>query len=75
MSVYTRPKLLAVICIWAAAWTPSRADAETPAGQSNSSSPAPSAAAKTRCLTPGTPAIAGGASVVQAIGESLQHKN
>jgi hypothetical protein len=75
MSGHTRPKLLALICFLAAALTASRVGAETPAGQSTSSSPAPAAAAKTGCLTPGTAAIAGGASIVQVTGESLQHKN
>ena len=75
MGGHTWPKVVAVICIVAAALTASRVGAETPAGQNTSSSPAPAAPAETRCRTKGTSAIAGGASVVQAIRESLQHKN
>lgn len=62
MSGHTRPKLLAAICILAAALTASRAGAED-------------AALPGGCDTRGTPAIAGGASIVQVTGESLQHKN
>jgi len=76
MSGRTRPKLLAVICILAAALTASRAGAETPAGQSQN--PEPAAAAETTeaavCDNSRT-ASAGGASVVHATGESLQHKS
>lgn len=79
MSGHTRPKLLAVICILAAALTASRAGAETPAGQSTLLSPELAAAPKTTqgagCHTIPKPASAGGASVVQATGESLQHKS
>jgi len=64
MSGHTTPKLLAVICILAAALTASRAVAET----------APAAETMQGCSTP-KPTGAGGASVVQATGESLQHKN
>jgi hypothetical protein len=62
MSGHSRPKLLALICILAAASTTSRAVAED-------------AALPGGCLTPGTVAIAGGASIVRVTGESLQHKN
>ncbi|MGH8585618.1 MAG: hypothetical protein ACREWE_05365 [Gammaproteobacteria bacterium] len=77
MSGRTRPKSLAVICILAAALTASRAGAETPAGQTTLPSPEPAAAETTQgagCPTSLKPATAGGASVVQATGESLQHK-
>jgi hypothetical protein len=82
MNGHTRPTLLAVICILAAALTASRAGAETaaaPAGQSTSPSPAPAVAAETTqgagCNTIRKPASAGGASIVQDTGESLQHKS
>ena len=82
MSGHTRPKLLAVVGILAAALTASRAGAQTAAptaGQSTSSSQPPAVAAEatqgTGCSTDPKPASAGGASVVQATGESLQHKS
>jgi len=82
MSSHTRLKLLAVICILAAALTASRTGAETavpPAGQSTSPSPAPAAATEvtqgTGCDTISKPTSAGGASIDQATGESLQHKS
>lgn len=105
MSGHTRPKLLAVICIVAAALTASRAGAENAAsaGQSTLPNPEPATAAGTAqgkgaenkqgavgdttqgaggkteqvkgCGTKLTTPSAGGASVVKATGESLQHKS
>jgi len=73
--------LLAVICIFAVAFTACRTGAQTavpPAGQSTSPSPGQSSADETTqgtgCNTIPKPASAGGASIVQDTGESLQHK-
>ena len=81
MSGHTGPTLVAVMCILAGALTASRAGAQTAAptaGQSTSPGSTPAAATETTqgtgCSTQRNPASAGGASVVQATGESLQHK-
>jgi hypothetical protein len=81
MNQPTRPKLLAILCILAAGLMGSRANAEdkAPAGQSTAPSPAPAAVVETTqsvgCNTTRKPANAGGASIAQAAGESLQHKS
>ena len=82
MSGHTRPKLLAVICILAAVLTASRAGAENAApsaGQSTFPTPVPGVVAGTTqgkgCGDTDPAPSAGGASVVPATGESLQHKS
>ncbi len=82
MSGHTKPQLLAFICILAAALTASHAVAQTAApspGQVALPSPTPATAGEikqgTGCNTIPAPTSAGGASVVPATGESLQHKN
>jgi len=75
---HTWPKLLIVICVVAAAFLAFRAGAQTvtpPAEQSPAPSPPPAAAETTPSCKTSSKAIAGGASVVQAAEESLQHKN
>ena len=79
MTGHAKSKLLKVICFVAAAFLAFRAEAQTatpPAEQSPAPSPPPAAAAETTpsCKT-SSKAIAGGASVVQAAEESLQHKS
>src|SRR5207244_5136771 len=78
MRGHAKPKLLAVVCILAAAVTVFRAEAQPapPAGQSPAPGPPVAAAAETApgCKTLAK-ASAGGASVVQAADESLQHKS
>jgi hypothetical protein len=67
MRGHTTPALLAVVCILAAALAVSRAAAQ------NTTTTAP--ADTLGCNTVARPATAGGASIVQAAGESLQHKS
>jgi hypothetical protein len=67
MRGHATPALLAVICILAAAFAVSRAAAQ------NTTTAAPPDSLG--CNTVAKPATAGGASLVQATGESLQHKN
>jgi hypothetical protein len=67
MRGHTTPPFLAVICILAAALAASRA-----AAQSTATAAPPDSLG---CNTVAKPATAGGASFVQATGESLQHKS